>query len=290
MSTSLKEKTWQPSQNRPAGWLLTLSGFLIFVSSAVVAIIARSAGDSEDWLMLLVVVMFFGGAVMVVYGKRHLTLSADVVLARDTRPPIIYLRSFDIETGSFGLSAYFSSVGTAFTNRSMGWGVSPWDPTFQTQLSLVMGRIGPYIAVGRPGEKLPGTGAARLYIPDSEWQQRVTELIRRSRLVVIRAGSSPGLQWELDNLMRHVRPRQLLVLLPASRDTYRSFRELMEKRNIPLPEKQPDALLMTFLDDWKPVFLKAGGNLESTLDPYFRANSIPTPKHSAWDAVRLFFR
>jgi hypothetical protein len=287
MSIAQTKKTWRPAQNRVAGVLLTLSGFLMLISAPVVTMVGYR--NDDGFLILLSLIMFLGCAVILILGKRHLTRSAEHILSHDTRQPVIYLRSFDAEADSFGLGALFRSTATAFTNRSMGSNVSAWDPTFQTQLALVMERIGPYIAVGRPGENLPGTGAARLYIPDSEWQHRVTELIRRSRLVVFRAGTGSGLQWEFDNLMRLLRPQQLLVILPITRKNYLAFRELMQKHGILLPEKVPEAMLMTFRDAWQPVFLKAGGNLEATLDPYFRANGIATPKHSIWDAVRLFF-
>ncbi len=282
--------TWQPRQNRFLGWLLTTTGFSAFVGSLIPAIIAQDAGPHDDLYMLLSLVMFGGGATLVIYGKRHLTRRAEDVLAKDPRAPIVFLRSFGEESEDFGLRSFFRAVGTAFTSRSMGLTVSPWGPTFQSQLAMVMERIGPYIAVGRPGAPLPGTGAARLYVPDDLWQARVCELLQGARLVIIRAGTSAGLQWEIKNVMQSIRPQQLLVILPIDPDAYRAFRDSIADAGIELPAQLPRATLMSFDARWRPVFLEPAGKLENTLAPYFRSNGIAPPSVSTWDAVRLFFR
>lgn len=290
MAASYPEGKWSPDQNKPIGWLFSSLGLFIFVGSLVPIMIAQESGPDDTWYMLLGILMFFGGPALVIYGKRHLTRRAEDVLAKDRRPPVIYLRSFGGEAETFSLRSLFSAVGSSFTSRSMGLGTSLWDPTFQSQLAMTMEHIGPYIAVGRPGSKLPGTGAARLYIADNEWQQRVTDLLHKARLVIIRAGASEGLQWEIRNVMQHVHPQKLLVILPISHNDYQIFRKLLVNHGILLPEKVPNAMLMTFDHTWQPVFLKANDKLENALSPYFAANGIETPKPGMWDAIRLFFR
>jgi hypothetical protein len=51
-----------------------------------------------------------------------------------------------------------------------------------------MSKIGPFVAIGRPGERLPQLGAIRLYVADPEWQEMVTRLMSEAALVVLRAG------------------------------------------------------------------------------------------------------
>jgi hypothetical protein len=47
--------------------------------------------------------------------------------------------------------------------------------------------FGELVAIGRPGERLPTPGAARIYTSDEEWKDVVKRQMRATRLVVIRA-------------------------------------------------------------------------------------------------------
>jgi hypothetical protein len=49
--------------------------------------------------------------------------------------------------------------------------------TEEEQLAMVMNEIGPFIAIGRPGEQWPELGAARMYVGDDEWQATINNLI-----------------------------------------------------------------------------------------------------------------
>ena len=59
---------------------------------------------------------------------------------------------------------------------------------------------------------MPELGAARLYVSDADWKAKVTEMIARSRLVVIRTGSTPNLQWEIEQTIARVPRRQILFV------------------------------------------------------------------------------
>lgn len=106
-------------------------------------------------------------------------------------PYVLYLRSFDAD--SHGA-------------RVHGW------LTEEEQLAEALTPIGRVIAVGRPGERLPSVGATRLYFADREWQGNVARLIADARLVVIRAGQTPGLIWEAQWLAAHAAPQRVLLL------------------------------------------------------------------------------
>ena len=82
----------------------------------------------------------------------------------------------------------------------------------EQELEEVLNRVGPVIAIGKPGEPLPELGAARLYVSDADWKAKVTDMIARSRLVVIRTGSTPNLQWEIEQTMARVPRRQILFV------------------------------------------------------------------------------
>jgi TM2 domain-containing membrane protein YozV len=83
--------------------------------------------------------------------------------------------------------------------------------TPEQEMADLLDAVGPVVAIGKPGEPLPELGAARLYVSDDQWQAKVQELMRKSRLVVLRLGSSPGLLWEIEQVLAQL-PRQRLVL------------------------------------------------------------------------------
>ena len=78
-------------------------------------------------------------------------------------------------------------------------------------------RSGRSLRSAGPGSRLPELGAARLYPRDDEWRATVSELMRRARLVVIRTGTTPGLQWEIEHAKRLVPPERLVFVSPPGR-------------------------------------------------------------------------
>jgi hypothetical protein len=119
--------------------------------------------------------------------RRLRARPAPDVLASDHRPPILYLRPFTADRRA-------------------------WLYDHEGQIARTLGKLGPVVAVGRPDEELPPTsGIAREYLADREWQDRVVDLIGRAQLIIIRTGASQGLTWELTQVVRLVRPDQLLI-------------------------------------------------------------------------------
>lgn len=91
-----------------------------------------------------------------------------------------------------------------------------------------MKEVGPFVAIGRPGEPLPELGAARVYVGDTEWQDRVRQLMSSAQLVVLRGGGTAGLQWEVQNVFANVSPERIVFLLPYDPEQYEVFRQRAE--------------------------------------------------------------
>lgn len=85
--------------------------------------------------------------------------------------------------------------------------------TDEEQLGEVLRPFGDLVAIGKPGETLPTPGAARLYASDAEWKKVVIDQMQTARLVVIRAGTSEGLLWELKQAVQVMNPEKLLILI-----------------------------------------------------------------------------
>ena len=98
--------------------------------------------------------------------------------------------------------------------------------TEEEQLREVLQPFGDLVAIGKPGETLPTPGAARLYASDAEWKKVVTDQMQTARLVVIRAGTSDGLLWELKQVVQVVNPKKLLILiLKMRKKDYEAFKK-----------------------------------------------------------------
>jgi hypothetical protein len=168
---------------------------------------------------MLIYGLFFGLAVALgkssrrafFRGKSMVAASAAEVMARDPRPPVLYLRSFTADDlASAAMGQYGALV--ALLN------------TEEETLAQVLAEIGPVIAIGRPEEELPHIGAARLYVSHDLWQDEVLRLMSRAGLVVLRAGDSAGLWWEVERATQLMPPERILFLLSSDQQQYDLFR------------------------------------------------------------------
>lgn len=136
--------------------------------------------------------------------QRKTLVSAQDLLNRDTRPHVLYLRSFkDDET----------------TSRLLNLSSE------EQELSVAMFEIGPFVAFGEPGETFPDPGAARMYVDEEHWQNRVKTLMANAQLVVARIGNSQSLWWEISTAVHLLKPERLLLLLPEEKNEYEEFRQ-----------------------------------------------------------------
>ena len=57
-------------------------------------------------------------------------------------------------------------------------------------------------------------GAARLYLADEAWQQKVEALVRGATAIVLLPETTEGTRWEVTKVAHWVDPRRVLVLVP----------------------------------------------------------------------------
>jgi len=148
--------------------------------------------------------------------------SAEELLRDDPRPPVVYLRSFGIDDEIVSTDAGWYAKLLSKLHYTAA--ASP-----EQELAWIMARVGPVVAIGRPGERLPQLGAARLYVDDNQWQETIDALMTRSALVVVRAGNTPNLWWEIERAMTRQRPERVIIVVlgPEGRwaDFHRRFGE-----------------------------------------------------------------
>jgi hypothetical protein len=236
------------SRGRAAGaWA---GGVLVYVIIYIGLFVGGWAGGLAGAAAAFVVSLplMWLAAKLLVRAKRHAAPAAEVLLARDQRPPVAYLRSF-----------------VADQTASKGVTFSSWF-TEEEQIARVMNKVGPLIAFGEPGESLPEIGAARLYAANDEWRQVLHRLTTNARIVILRLGTSPSLIWEFENVLRWVRPQQIVLLVPVNDSIYMDFRQrsrsLMPHELPPLPSRRRRRLfrgtlqaVITFDSAWTPTFV-----------------------------------
>lgn len=89
-------------------------------------------------------------------------------------------------------------------------------PTFEHFVASEFNRLGPVVAIGRPGERLQPLGASRDYVDDPEWHRAVRTAIVEAALVVFVLGDSDSLLWEFRTTVETRGKRRALIIVPRS--------------------------------------------------------------------------
>lgn len=254
----------RPKRRPVRGVFYKFLGWTMFVGGGLLAFIGSSIGAEEtpDVLVVIILFLMFVGPLILWRGKKYTAKSGEDVMREDKRPPVLFLRSFGDETRD---KRFLTFLRGAF-GRRIAENISAWAPRLMTN-------IGPYITIGRPGEPLPELGAGRIYLLEKNWKEELNTLLERSKLVVVRAGRTEGLKWEIGQLLIKVNPKKVLFILPLARKDYKLFRKWI---NLvlphPLPEKRPKERLLMFDADWKFIPIPPGDTIVNTLAPFFKQN------------------
>jgi hypothetical protein len=237
---------------------------------------------------------------LVFRGKQYLARSKPAVSLNDPRPPVVLLRSFQSDALYSALYGQVRQHITTAVPRAGFTDVFWWDlvlgnlPTFEEFIAKSLHPIGPLVALGRPEEAFPPPGAARFHETDQSWKNRVVDLLRRARVVILIPGASQALNWETMTAFRELKPRQL-VILGVGTDTphqYKALARIFKEatgRRLPHPRRlgAGEQTAITFDEGWVPRILRLGGwrsvcaRLHNGLEPVFRANGIkwhPLPR------------
>jgi hypothetical protein len=107
------------------------------------------SGDLGAWLeialgFVLGTLVWKAGHRYSMLAKKHSSPSADDLVAKDPRPPVIYLRSFLDDSVA-------AKEEPQWVDGASGGHPYP-GPTEEEQLRNIMNQIGPFIAIGNPSE------------------------------------------------------------------------------------------------------------------------------------------
>jgi len=169
--------------------------------------------DESDWhagaalLALALFIYVARSAVLLLRSSwRFEVPSATETMAVDRRAPVLYLRSFAVDDELHVEVDWYARLLNRLRYTDA---VSP-----EQELAWMLARVGPVLAIGRPGERWPPLGATRIQVVGNDWQQTVRRRIEEAAVVCVRAGNTAGLLWELEQVTApSVRSRTLIVSL-----------------------------------------------------------------------------
>jgi hypothetical protein len=192
-------------------------------------------------VLLFGIVLLAGAIALFRRGLATLQPTGHELMASDRRRPILLLRSFGDDDMSV-VQARTSATASAPT-----WGQIAALARLEESIAEQLRPFGPLVAIGKPGETLPELGAARDYYSDADWQAAALALMRDARLIVVIAGVTPGLRWELDAIARGRHQGKLIVLMPEPQRGRRWETIAEELADVPgfdgLPRELPPGLL-----------------------------------------------
>ncbi len=173
---------------------------------------------ASDWMIFVTIPLVLAGIELLRRGWRYdQMVAARPTAAFEPAESVLYLRSFE-DDGSFLVGGL---------RRFLFW----WVLTdFEQDVTSVVRRFGPVVAVGEPGERLPYLGAVRIYFDQSEWKGEVAARMAVAKLVVMKAGTSAGLWWELEQALRLCAPERVAILVTGSPRKIGPFLEELESR------------------------------------------------------------
>lgn len=155
-------------------------------------------------------------------------------IGRDNRKPILFLRSFTDDQVRIPGTKWLRRVALGELGRRR------LDHILVEDYSA----HGPVVAIGRPGDADLPFGAARLYVPDDQWQDAVKRLADAAAHIVIVADETAGVQWEVETLLAHHRRKTLFLASPKQSSVFNSPALKAWSEHLPSHARNVDALAL----------------------------------------------
>lgn len=229
----LRDKTVQAGKRH-----LILGSFVLFISALVwllAILLFAQVGP------LVFVLLTFAGGVIARWGLMLKMRPALEAVRRADNLPILLLRSFEQDESEFWDMARLPFVGD-----------------FQRSLVKKLQRRarGPVLAIGTSGRELRSFRCPRVSVADENWQEVVRQLMLLCAGVVILAGESRGLLWELRKAVRTLPPDRLLLVFGQMKPARRVRAYLYAQEIMPVTiTAPPDSFeYVSFDAQWRPHF------------------------------------
>jgi hypothetical protein len=263
---------------KPWRWLATMTGIGIFCIWLVVLLNVDLRPVGFALFMLMIVILLIVNGVqseLTDHARRLRVENMEEKVRQDNRPPVVYLRSFDRDAEAAKIHKTrisYHGGGTPYTFVSR---VGTTTGSEEDLLKKFFDRVGPVVSIGNPDDTTTMTGAARHYVDaHKNWREVVESLIDKAVMVILHAGNTEGLLWELETVVRKKPPQRILVLISFTTPEYYKFRERTAKYfRPPLPDYNavgtvvPSSIkgFIQFDADWTSTFVRMPWRLRDAL-------------------------
>lgn len=280
------------------GWFTLALGWAFVLGAAVLLLgevtgIEDGSGGSFFWtvfvfLLIAGLVLLVPGSWAVRRGRRHLQrVLPDLRTDLPGERIVLFLRAFsdDAEFARSAASRYL---------RWLLW-IPPATPgdlrTEEEQIARGVAPFGRMVALGRPADRLPRSGAERSYASDEQWRYEVLAGFDRANLVLLSAGPGENLRWEVEQAVCRDEPTRLVLVITRNPQNYADFRAAVGNL---LPNGLPDdprergsrtrsvRAVVWFEPDWTPHWEPLTGRF-----PLFR--SAARTQHALPRALRRVY-
>jgi hypothetical protein len=229
------------------------------------------------WCTIVVCLVLYGGTLTIYECVSRGRLILQTLQLPDLDRIVLYLRSFKFDGQSchplYGLGLPSDSENHAEMVRRLARELHQvvhgreaslaitqfWNLTYEQQISFAMGRIGRVVAIYDRRRYALQLGIFPL-LPSADWQGLARWLIQSSQMIIIRAGETPSLEWELQQTRLLARPDKVLICFP--RDAFGGYETSLEEVlksiesgldvKIDYPEGTP--MIIGFDSRWNPYF------------------------------------
>lgn len=199
--------------NAPLGLFLAATGVVIF-TAPVILIPVLLGRPSVAAIMIFGAFTEFAGWIVLMRSRRYFQVDAESLLSVDKRRPVLFLRSFNDD---LKLKYLIYPIDINLIKSFL-------DFSLETRLSNHFTRFGPFIAIGAPGETVPVRGAARVILSDQEWLPRVASWMTEASVIVMYAGLTNWVGWELAKIIETGSFLKLILIIPEVTGQARSIR------------------------------------------------------------------
>lgn len=247
---------------------MVLPGFL----QGLFPLLLAPDGFGTQILAIAVFTLLFGVATwFYLLGKKLIHKSAHDLIYYDNRQPIIILRSFRDDEAWYVLRRPWLTMVIGPIATFFNW------VSFEEALAGHLSRYGPVIAIGRPGERYATLGAAREYLGDDKWQERVLELVPRCRSIILMIGTTGGLAWEMEQLIRLNLLEKVILLFPPVKSSnmkmrWKAFR--LSTASLGLPSVVGDDAILGLVDGKLRLHIIGHDNMKRQMR-FFRPTMSP---------------
>lgn len=170
------------------GWLFAAAALIVLVIGAALPPVSALTAFSVCYLVLR--------------ARADFQPEAESLLSVDQRPPILFLRSFSDDQKISWISAVVPSA--------------LFDFSLEGRLTGHFAASGPFVAVGSSDHDTPPAGAARAYFTDDKWQRPVEQWMQLARLIILVAGTTRSVSWEVKQAVNLGHASKLIVLFPEA--------------------------------------------------------------------------